>query len=630
MLQFQANMSIKKTKGKYAENLKAIHEGATLSGAHPLIQPLPNFSMKTDGLALNMGSEEWFRLQCEKPWKPPSSVPNMPPSEPHVTIWPNIRRRAHAAEWAYLLARIRLHIALNHLDPEWEHDLCWHSACWLSVEQMLSTSGVGKRPQMPQLPEGYPKGDEKSLALYFQEEGIPPDILSLSLGCSGKVFWTFTEPFVLSEALRKQHGSALAKGIRAAATAAVDVAGGARKALAAEKSADTIMKRARQWMISEYPLLAALAASFRLIEDAELCKNMDVDIAAISDASQEIYVNPCVTFTEEEAKFVMAHELLHTGLRHSQRRQGRDPWLWNVACDYVINDWLMEMQLGHPPVNIGFLHDLSLRGLSAEDIYDRIVRDLRWMRKLRKARSMNGARSDVLEGDHRPSWWRGGGVELDQFYRRALAEGLDLHKERGRGFLPAGLIEEIRSQMQQPIPWDVQLAHWLDQFFPPLEKKRTYARAHRRQSATPDIPRPAWIQPDEQRSARVFGVVLDTSGSMTRADLGKAAGAIASYALSRDVSFIRLIQCDAAPHDTGYLKPEELLETIRIKGRGGTILMPGITLLENARDFPPDGPILIITDGYCDPLRVRRSHAYLVAGSGRLPFPPQGPVFHFS
>jgi hypothetical protein len=32
-------------------------------------------------------------------------------------------------------------------------------------------------------------------------------------------------------------------------------------------------------------------------------------------------------------------------------------------------------------------------------------------------------------------------------------------------------------------------------------------------------------------------------------------------------------------------------------------------------------------DGYCDALRVRREHAYLVPESARLPFTPKGPVF---
>lgn len=59
----------------------------------------------------------------------------------------------------------------------------------------------------------------------------------------------------------------------------------------------------------------------------------------------------------------------------------------------------------------------------------------------------------------------------------------------------------------------------------------------------------------------------------------------------------------------------------------GTVLQPGINLLERAEDFPPTAPILVITDGYCDVVRVRREHAFLVPESARLPFTPRGPVF---
>ncbi len=69
---------------------------------------------------------------------------------------------------------------------------------------------------------------------------------------------------------------------------------------------------------------------------------------------------------------------------------------------------------------------------------------------------------------------------------------------------------------------------------------------------------PAWVAPDEERAACVVGAVVDTSGSMSPADLGKALGAIASYAMSRDVGYVRLIQCDAAPHERQPgVKPSE-------------------------------------------------------------------------
>jgi predicted metal-dependent peptidase len=124
-----------------------------------------------------------------------------------------------------------------------------------------------------------------------------------------------------------------------------------------------------------------------------------------------------------------------------------------------------------------------------------------------------------------------------------------------------------------------------------------------------------------------FGVVLDTSGSMDNRLLGSALGAIASYALARDVPAARVVFCDAAAYDAGYLAVPEIAGRVRVRGRGGTVLQPGINPLELAPDFPPNAPILVITHRYCDVLRVRREHAYLVPEDARLPFTPRGPVF---
>jgi predicted metal-dependent peptidase len=322
----------------------------------------------------------------------------------------------------------------------------------------------------------------------------------------------------------------------------------------------------------------------------------------------------------------MAQEILHVGLRHEMRRQGRDPWLWNVACDYVINGWLLEMGVGAAPEEIGYLYDPELKGLSAEDIYDRITGDLRILRKVRKLRGWVEDGPDML-GDKPEVWWRHGGSDLDAFYRRALQAGLDLHQNANRGYLPGGLIEEIKALDHPVIPWDVALGDWLDSFFDPPETRRSYARASRRQEATPDIARPGKAPPIDRTPDRTFGVVLDTSGSMDRVMLARALGAIRAYALSREVKALRLVQCDAEAHDSGYVTPDDLFETVEIRGRGGTVLMPGVRLLETARDFPVGAPMLVITDGACDRLTIRREHAYLSPRDSRFPFKPAGPVF---
>ncbi len=126
----------------------------------------------------------------------------------------------------------------------------------------------------------------------------------------------------------------------------------------------------------------------------------------------------------------------------------------------------------------------------------------------------------------------------------------------------------------------------------------------------------------------MFGVLLDTSGSMDRSLLAAALGTIASYSEARDVHHIRLVFCDAAAYDQGIIHPDDLAEAVQIKGRGGTVLQPGIDLLDRDPQFPKDAPLLMITDGACDRLNLRgRNHAFLIPYGNRLPFPPKGPVF---
>ena len=117
---------------------------------------------------------------------------------------------------------------------------------------------------------------------------------------------------------------------------------------------------------------------------------------------------------------------------------------------------------------------------------------------------------------------------------------------------------------------------------------------------------------------------------MDRRLLAKALGAIASYSIARDVPLVRVVFCDATYYDQGYLSPEAIAGRVQVRGRGGTILQPAIDMLEKAEDFPKDGPLLIITDGYCDKLRLRgdRDHAFLLPQGRSLPFVPKGNVFY--
>lgn len=532
--------------------------------------------------------------------------------------------RATPERWVRTLAHCLLHLGMEHF-AEKEHPARWNIACDCVAEKFLADLKLGKPLCDGVLPAGI--SNEEKLYRRLCEGGITPEYTGFGTAGENSSDMIFDDPESLRWSRRPKSWSAVfAVGLGLAVQNAVNVAAGYSETLdcGEQDSSKSPAARAKGWFVSSYPLLGAIAAGFKLIEDPLVCQRMDIRVAAVSCGLQEIYMNPAAALSEDECRFVMAHEFLHAALRHDARHEWRDSYLWNVACDFVINGWLTEMGLGERPD--GVLYDEQFKGMNAEAVYDRIVTDLRVYRKLATLRG--AGLGDILpDGD---SWWeRSGGVDLDTFYRRALGQGLEYHQAEGRGYLPEGLVEEIRALSHPPIPWDVELGRWFDELFTPFEKTRSYARPSRRQSATPDIPRPSWVIGQAALEGRTFGVVLDTSGSMERGLLATALGAVAGYSVARDVPGVRVVFCDAEAYDQGYMRPEDIAGTVKVKGRGGTVLQPAIDLLERAEDFPKDAPVLIITDGYCEDRFVLhgREHAYLIPWGAQLPFVPRGRVF---
>lgn len=388
-------------------------------------------------------------------------------------------RRAEPGEWAWALAHALLHLGFGHLpaakEPREQPDRFDLAARCTVVNRFLATFPIGTAPD--HLPESYPDGDEEQLAARWRKTDVPaayercgtadgePDQLLVQ--------WPRWDTALPDRQL------AFAYALTRTVSAAMDVAGGRRDRLTGERVAQRPWDRALNWFVSSYPLLGGLAAGLTVVADAELARVHDIAVAAVDASAGVIYINPLKRFTDEEWRFILAHEMLHAALRHGGRRGARDHYLFNVAADYVINGWLVEMSVGAMPE--GLLYDAELKGMSTEEVYDRIATGLRRGRRLATLRGKGTG--DIL-GAPLPGR-TADPVDLDAFYRRALVQGHQLHTDRQRGLLPAGLVQEIRALAHPPVPWDARLARWFDEFVPRPEPVRSYSRPARRQARPP-------------------------------------------------------------------------------------------------------------------------------------------------
>jgi hypothetical protein len=116
---------------------------------------------------------------------------------------------------------------------------------------------------------------------------------------------------------------------------------------------------------------------------------------------------------------------------------------------------------------------------------------------------------------------------------------------------------------------------------------------------------------------------------MHRRLLGKALGAVASYAVTRDVSAARVIFCDARARDNGWMHPFDVAGRVQVSGRGGTVLRPGIDLLLAApasRRTAPSWSSPTAGSTACGPAGSTRSSSRPARPSRSR----RGPVFRFS
>lgn len=559
----------------------------------------------------------------------------------HETVYVNAKKYLEPKEWSWALAHCKLHMILGHWDlnklpgyevtkadgnKEWKEEFdqkLWSAACDIYIAKFLNEMKFGRsiyNINFSAIPCNV--ADEKKIYEYLVKLGGVPEELQCDTANPGMV--GLDKPIRYEDGEENLEAEEFLEGIAWAVTDSIRLVASGEKL--SPWSIGAQLDSIKNWFLTNYPMLGSVAAPFQIMMDKNICQKEEISVAAINVQAGEIYINPLANLSKEECRFVVAHELLHAGLQHGERCQGRDAYLWNVACDFVINGWLNDMGVGEMPE--GCLYDIAYKDWSAESIYEELIKEIRKNYKLNTLRGYG--KGDIISGSKGKKVSTYCGMTLDEFCKSALSQGLEFHFAHRRGFIPAGLVEEIRALCMPVIPWNVELARWLDCFIPPIEKHRSYARPSRRQGSTPDIPRPRYVKQNVKEDSRTFGVIIDTSGSMSAKMIGMALGSIASYAAAKEVPMVRVVFCDASAYDAGYLAPEDIAGLVEVKGRGGTELQPAVDFLEKAEDFPDDGPILLITDGEIeDKMIVRHNHAYLIPRGRSLPFVPKGKVFYF-
>jgi predicted metal-dependent peptidase len=125
--------------------------------------------------------------------------------------------------------------------------------------------------------------------------------------------------------------------------------------------------KSRVAMLLKYPFWGPLAARLKL-EEVEWCKTIATD-------GRKFYYNKefVQKLSDGELIFGFGHELGHIIFDHMTRRGSREPGIWNMAGDYVINNMLIRENVGTRITAVPILEDRKYEGKTADEVYDDLM-----------------------------------------------------------------------------------------------------------------------------------------------------------------------------------------------------------------------------------------------------------------
>jgi predicted metal-dependent peptidase len=115
---------------------------------------------------------------------------------------------------------------------------------------------------------------------------------------------------------------------------------------------------------------------------------------ALTPNGIELRISPTffATLSKDERVAVVKHEVLHVVLKHLLRGASREPLLWNLACDVVVNGHIGKWQLPEGAITRNTFPDLRLPvDGTAEQVYTLLL-DLR--KELEQTKSEGGGSQD--------------------------------------------------------------------------------------------------------------------------------------------------------------------------------------------------------------------------------------------
>jgi predicted metal-dependent peptidase len=348
--------------------------------------------------------------------------------------------------------------------------------------------------------------------------------------------------------------------------------------MSATYSTEERMTLARVQMYLKFPFYAQLAMNLQIVRDD------NVETAA-TDGENLLYNESFIeALSETELNFLVLHEVLHCALGHLWRvGDGRDPRLFNIAADYVINGMIIQTDPKSKffAMPKGGLHDVRFYNMSTEEVYEYLAA-LPNIQKWLDSQNVRTLDNHSLWSKSRK---QGTGSKLSAQWKERVIQATNAHA----GKLPNNMRRLVQQLVEPKKNWRQLLAEFvqceiIDYGFCPPDRRFSHT----------DLILPDWSEETEFIQNIVFAI--DTSGSINEEQCNMFVHEVIGC-LSQFKGRVKgkLIYCDDEIAPDGVYDIEDVAISKPVGG-GGTNFTPVFKWIEKNMNNQCAG-LVYLTDG---------------------------------
>ena len=339
------------------------------------------------------------------------------------------------------------------------------------------------------------------------------------------------------------------------------------------------LAKAKTSLVLEHPFIGTVALNMPF--------NLDRRVPTAATNGKRVLFNPDFIgeLSDEELKFLVAHECMHPMLEHNYRRGERDPRRWNKAADYVINKLLVDDSIGKMP-KVGLLSDdIYKAGNGTSDGIYNILEDDDGGQG--GGQGGFGGHGDPLDDCEDAEGTPAETAQEAAEWKVKVAQAAQAAKMMGK--LSAGMERLVQEVLNPKVDWRSVMYRF---FVRAKTDNRTFARPNRRFAGfgmyLPSVS-------GKQMGDLVFAV--DCSGSIDGKTVAQFAAEVRTVQEDLSPRCIHVIYFDSeVSHYESYKKGDDL--NIKPHGGGGTDFAPVFKYMQEHNIDPL--AVVFLTDLCCN------------------------------